>query len=194
MMYKVTAGVWFPYVAICSKNLLEDLRRLAPPKKSARLISSLDSSGFNLNGCQEYLTELPQYLDFYAYGNFGRTLKLKRDKRIRSKLKTITQYQFTIAFENFIDEDYVTEKFFDFLLVGSAPESLGASNVSRSAPEDHCYIDVKDFPNPKILAAYIQHLDQDEKAYSQYFEWKHQPHRESFVETAASCQKGRHPF
>jgi hypothetical protein len=63
-------------------------------------------------GRQEYLTELPQYLDLYDYGNFGRTHKLKRDKGRRSKLETIAQYKFTIAFENSIGEDYVTEKFF----------------------------------------------------------------------------------
>jgi hypothetical protein len=42
----------------------------------------------------------------------------------QAKLKTIGQYKFYLAFENNNAVDYVTEKFFHVLIVGTVPGCL----------------------------------------------------------------------
>src|SRR5262249_928937 len=76
--------------------------------------------------------------------------------------------------------DYVTEKFFDPLQVGSVPVYLGAPNVEEFAPGDQCMIRTTDFESPRHLAEYLRQLNEDDAAYEKYLEWKRQPFRDSF--------------
>ena len=89
-----------------------------------------------------------------------------------AKLALIGQYWFTLAFENAIEPDYVTEKLYDALTAGSVPVYLGAPNVRDFAPADHCYIDASRFAGPVELAAYLNGLVEDERAYGEYLAWK----------------------
>ena len=90
----------------------------------------------------------------------------------REKLAVIARHKFTLAFENSISPDYVTEKFFDPLVAGSVPVYLGAPNVADFAPAPHSYIDTADFSGPDELAAYLNHLDQHDEEYQAYLAWK----------------------
>jgi len=92
------------------------------------------------------------------------------------------KYKFIIAFENVIDTDYVTEKFYEPLIKGSVPIYLGAPNIDDFAPGDNCFVDVRKFENPKSLADFIKACYDDEQLYAQFFEWKNKPLRQSFVQ------------
>ena len=91
-------------------------------------------------------------------------------------------YKFVLAFENAIDTDFVTEKFYDPLLAGSVPVYLGAPNIEDFAPGDNCFVDVRQFENPQSLAGFIQACYEDEGLYAQFFEWKNHPLRPSFLQ------------
>lgn len=110
---------------------------------------------------------------------------MPHDCGIRTKLHTIAQYKFTLAFENSITEDYVTEKFFEPLAAGSVPVYRGAPNVDEFAPADHCYINAADFSGPAELATYLDHLHHDKDEYQGYLAWKRQPLRDSFLSLVA---------
>lgn len=82
-------------------------------------------------------------------------------KKIRgrnSKLNLYRKYKFVIAFENAIEEDYVTEKFYDPLLAGSVPVYLGAPNIRNFQPGEHYFVDVNVFDSPKELAGFLKDL------------------------------------
>ena len=64
-------------------------------------------------------------------------------------MQTIAGYKFTLAFENAVAEDYVTEKLYHPLVAGSVPVYLGAPNVGQLVPASDCYIDVNDFSGPQ---------------------------------------------
>ena len=81
------------------------------------------------------------------------------------------KYKFYLSFENSLCEDYVTEKFFNILNYNLVPIVLGGANYSKFAPVKS-FIDVRDFKSIAHLAEYIKYLDQNETAYSEYFEWK----------------------
>jgi hypothetical protein len=96
----------------------------------------------------------------------------------------IARYKFTLAFENSICKDYVTEKFFHPLMAGSVPVYLGAPNVEEFAPGDDCYIDAARFADPRALAAFLLALAADDDAYARYLQWKSRPLRRRFIEMA----------
>jgi hypothetical protein len=106
---------------------------------------------------------------------------LEEDRGRATRLAVIAGYKFTLAFENAIARDYVTEKFFDPLIAGSVPVYLGAPNVAELAPADHCFIDVTDFRSPQDLAEYLLALDEDDAAYGEYLAWKRKPLRPDFM-------------
>jgi hypothetical protein len=74
--------------------------------------------------------------------------------------------------ENAIEADYVTEKFFDPLLVGTVPVYRGAPNVTDFAPGQHCFVNANDFDSSGELAKYLKFLDADTDAYRKYLVWR----------------------
>lgn len=165
------------------------LRRSPEPKSPDRLATMFISSTVNKSGRFEYVTELMRYLDVHSYGKWMRNRSLPvPDERQATKLSVISQYKFDLSFENSISEDYVTEKFFDPLVAGTVPVYLGAPNIDLFAPGDRCFINTADFANPKELAEYLLFLNHDSEAYAEYFAWKQQPFRESFLTLVAEQQ------
>jgi hypothetical protein len=99
----------------------------------------------------------------------------------REKQHYFRSYKFVLAFEDFADTDYVTNKFYDPLLADTVPIYLGAPNIEDFAPGDNCFVDVRQFENPKSLAEFIKKCDADEQLYAKFFEWRNQPLRQSFL-------------
>ena len=176
MTYRRDADVWVGYVP---GDLLDPPARPPAPKSSDRLICSFISGRHDRSGRTRYLEELARHVDLHTYGKRGnRTLAVDRGRE--TKLETIATYAFTIAFENAVGPDYVTEKFFDPLLVGSVPVYLGTVDVADFAPTDHCYIDASDFPDPEALAKHLLALAEDPAAYAELVSWRDRPLRPAF--------------
>lgn len=189
MTYHLNADVVLPYVR---PEFLDALRAPVPTKVPGDHVNAFISSGLNASGRVEYLKELMQHLDVHSYGKILNNRSLEADTGQHTKLNTIARYQFTLAFENAIAPDYVTEKFFDPLLAGSVPVYLGAPNIEAFAPGDHCFINVADFADPKALADYLIALSQDADRYQQYLAWKTKPFRPTFVQLVE--QQREHVF
>lgn len=99
------------------------------------------------------------------------------------------QYKFSISFENGECNDYITEKLWRPLVIGSVPIYYGAENfkvlLNFSAqkkpttlfsqdwiPFNDSAINARDFSSPRALADYIKLLDQDEEKYYEHLKHK----------------------
>jgi hypothetical protein len=178
MSYQRSSDVWTPYI---SRQLLDELATPARPKTAAYPVARVQSNAYDRSGRNRYGAELMKHVKVASYGQLGPTTgrwaataagRLSGPAGRQAKLETIAAHKFTLAFENSIAPDYVTEKFFDPLVAGSVPVYLGAPNIADFAPGDHCYIDVADFAGPGSLGAYLDHLDRHDDEYDEYLRWK----------------------
>lgn len=133
------------------------------------------------SGRTDYVRELMRHIAVDSYGRCLNNRSFEVDRGRPTKLQTLARYRFTLAFENSISADYVTEKFYDPLVAGSVPVYLGAPNVAEFAPAPHCYIDVRDFAGPRELARYLLELCADEHRYASYLEWHQRALDERFL-------------
>ncbi|XDV33968.1 hypothetical protein PO909_004195 [Leuciscus waleckii] len=125
----------------------------------------------------QYFTELVKYIDVEVHGRHF-------NKRINNDDYTnlMTSCKFYLSFENSIHRDYMTEKLFNPLAIGTVPVVIGPprENYEQFIPSES-FIHVDDFPSPKELADHLKLMDQNEDLYRQYFTW-----REHFVSKGAS--------
>jgi hypothetical protein len=164
------------------------LSALAPTLPVAERMSvpaaAFVSSPWDLCGRNDYLAELLGHLEIDSFGRVCHNRDLAEDRGRETKLATAARYRFTLAFENSLAHDYVTEKFFDPLLAGSVPIYRGAPNVADFAPGERCFVDTASFAGPRELAAFIASVTDDE--YDRYHEWRSQPLRREFT---ARCEQ-----
>lgn len=186
MTYRQDSDVMVSYIpsSMLEKNVPELV-----PNRHRHLACSFISGYADRSGRTAYLQELSARMDVHRFGRCG-DREIVNDRGHASKLETCSGYRFTLAFENAIATDYVTEKFFDPLLAGSVPVYLGAPNVSQFAPAEDCYIDAADFSGPAELADYLLALDRDEAAYARYLNWRSRPCPASFE---ALVERNRKP-
>lgn len=183
MSYRRDADVWVPY-------LPEAGRLLSPAavKTESSPAVYIASNANDRSGRHAYVAELMRHLRVDCYGACHRNRTLADDDGQAVKLATIARYRFTLAFENSIARDYVTEKFYDALIAGSVPVVLGAPNVGEFAPADPSYVDVNDFPAPADLASFLVEVAGDESRYAKYLAWKSGGFRPAFRDMLASVQ------
>lgn len=177
MTYRLDSDVAVTYL---EPDLPELLRRPPADKEDGKLLNAFVSSGWNQSRRIEFLLQLMPHIDVHSYGRAFRNRHLADDCGRKTKLKTIEAYKFTLAFENAIAKDYVTEKFYDPLIAGSVAVYLGAPNVEDFAPGDRCFINAADWRSPEALSRYLVEVASDEHLYASYFEWKAKPFRPQF--------------
>ena len=87
----------------------------------------------------------------------------------REHLDFLSDYKFTIAFENSSSPGYVTEKIYHPLLVGSIPIYWGAEDI-----EDYfnprCFINCHRFKTFDEVICKIREIDNDPELYQSYFQ------------------------
>jgi hypothetical protein len=189
MTYRRDSTIWYPYF---DPGVLEPMLRPPQPKPEKALASYFASNANALSGRDAYVTELMQYIPIDSFGRVMRNRTLPRDVGMVTKIDTIMRYKFHLAFENSITEDYVSEKFYHPLMIGTVPIYLGAPNIEDFAPADYCYINAAQY-KPKELAEYLLYLDAHAEAYNEYFAWKSPDKiRGSFLELLEKTKI--HPF
>ena len=108
------------------------------------------------------LNNMPSY-DVTSYGEKGEK-HLRRDH-----LDFLSDYKFTIAFENNSASGYVTEKIYNPILVGSIPIYWGAEDI-----EDYfnprCFINCRRYKNFAGVIKKIKEIDNNPELYQSYFQ------------------------
>ncbi|XP_039537339.1 4-galactosyl-N-acetylglucosaminide 3-alpha-L-fucosyltransferase 9-like [Pimephales promelas] len=116
----------------------------------------------------QYFNELVKYINVDAYG--GHFNKPMSNDDYINLMHTC---KFYLSFENSIHRDYITEKVFNPLRIGTVPVVIGPprENYEQLIPSE-AFIHVDDFPSPKELADHLKLMDQNEDLYRQYFTWR----------------------
>ncbi|XP_063366365.1 alpha-(1,3)-fucosyltransferase C-like [Cydia amplana] len=118
-------------------------------------------------------SDLNKYLEMYnftidIYGLCGKHACPKDD--LNTCLQMLqTEYYFYLAFENSLDEDYVTEKVLNALNYYTVPIVYGGADYSRFLPPDS-YIDANKM-TPAALASMMIEISKDPATYYAYFGW-----------------------
>ena len=116
----------------------------------------------------QYYNELKEHIQIDTYGKaFDKNVDNQNYGNIVSSCK------FYLSFENSQHTDYITEKLFSPLIMGTVPVVLGTSreNYENLIPGDS-FIHVDDFSTPKELAERLLQLGQDTTEYMRFFDWK----------------------
>lgn len=184
--YKLDSDVPTPY-AVAYKSI--DWKK--EPKKKTKFINAFFSSNWDASGRYDLLKKLMSKLEIDSFGKILNNRNAIDDpyftigignESSAFKEGIIGDYKFTLAFENAIAKDYVTEKFFQPLIHGSVPIYLGAPNIEEFAPGDNCYIDANSFSCTSDLINYLDVLNKDIEQYNSFFEWKNLPLRDTFID------------
>jgi len=179
MSYKEDADIVYPFYSYDYQNFFTS-PLLRKPQLNKTLI--IFSYSFYEKIQKEYVEKLMECIEYDPlYVDLYQTNPIQPNNRLE-KLTIYRDYKFIISFENVIDADYVTEKFFDPLLAGAVPIYMGAPNIEDFAPGDNCFVDVRQFENPLSLADFIKRCYEDEQLYAKFFEWRKKPLRQSFIE------------
>jgi alpha-1,3-fucosyltransferase 10 len=174
MSFRQSADIWTSYCP--SKDTwLRALEKPVGAKTAQAPLVMFQSSGFNKSARTEFTLEIMQELQVDSFGRHLNNKQLCEDWGRETKLETISRYKFCLALENAIEDDYVTEKFFDPLLVGVVPVYRGAPNVADFAPGKRCFINTEDFASVPALVAYLKYLIADEREYEAYLKWREAP-------------------
>jgi hypothetical protein len=189
MTYQLDSDVVMTYL---EPNFPELLRRPPKDKEDGKLLNAFISSSWNQSGRIEFLLQLMPHVDVHSCGRVFRNRSLSDDCGRKTKLETIKAYKFTLALENAIAKDYVTEKFYDPLIAGSVPVYLGAPNIDDFAPGERCFINAADWRSPEALARYLIEVSRDEDLYASYLLWKERPFRSQFQQLFELTRE--HPF
>ena len=178
MTYRLDSDIPMPYFNVALAHEL-----LTPPQPKTEVAPAvyIASSLVDRSKRMGYVQELMRDIAVDSYGRSLQNRTFAEDRGRETKLETIARYRFTLAFENSIARDYVTEKFFDPLIAGSVPVYLGAPNVADFAVGEHCFINSADFAGPRELADELQRLTRDERAYQEFLAWKTRPLNDRFL-------------
>jgi hypothetical protein len=110
---------------------------------------------------------LSQNQSIDIYGTFWD----KNDTNIKgeawNKHIALDEYMFSVACENSIQKNYISEKFWDVILTNGVPLYMGCNNISEYVPED-CYININAESIDDIRDSVYEVLNNSDSLYKQY--------------------------
>ncbi|XP_024913937.1 alpha-(1,3)-fucosyltransferase 9-like [Cynoglossus semilaevis] len=165
MSYRLDSTILIPYGTL---ELLQSKRESLELPAKNKLLCWIVSHWEQRLERVRYFQELKKYINVSLYGNaFGNAVGDDDYKDIVSSCK------FYLAFENSVCKDYISEKLFLPLELGTVPVVLGPprKNYERVVPPDS-FIHVDDFSSPKQLVERLLYLDQNNEEYLKLLEWK----------------------
>ena len=132
-----------------------------------------------VSNCKARRSELANYiqnsgLNIAVGGKCASSYKTQLNCATRDCTEELIKYKFYFSAENRLCKHYITEKYWTTpFRINAVPIVLGGSNYSDlhlAVPGS--FINALDFNSPKDLVDYIKKVDQDDKLYNSYFQWK----------------------
>jgi hypothetical protein len=186
MTYERSSDVWLPYFG---PGTVPGLKRPVEPRTAATPVVWLQSNANDRCARRTFVGELMRSVRIDSFG----AVMANRPEVIppghAPRMALYGRYKFTLAFENSIAPDYVTEKLYEPLTAGSVPVYRGTEDVAELAPARDCFIDARDFASAKELGAYLDHLDRCDDEYRSWHEWRSRPWSPAFHEHLERLQE-----
>ncbi|KAL4659191.1 alpha-(1,3)-fucosyltransferase 9-like isoform X2 [Arapaima gigas] len=116
----------------------------------------------------KYYNKLKDYIHIEVFGRpFNKPLNNTEYRTTMSSCK------FYLSFENSMHTDYITEKLYKPLMLGTVPVVLGPlrKDYEKIIPRG-AFIHVQDFSSAKDLADRLHALDHNKEEYESYFTWR----------------------
>ncbi|XP_024892674.1 alpha-(1,3)-fucosyltransferase 10 [Temnothorax curvispinosus] len=161
------------YMSTKEKSALMHAEDLAP-------VLYIQSDCDTASDRDRYVIELMKHIRVDSYGACVNNAQL--DDRLKNNyldilsnrefLSFVAKYKFTIAFENAICDDYITEKLWRPLIVGSVPIYYGSPSFKDWLPNNKSAISILDFAGPIELANLLHNLLKNDSAYEEYLSHK----------------------
>ncbi|CAH1798488.1 unnamed protein product [Owenia fusiformis] len=176
--YSPSSQVWLPYgkyngTHIWIYNSIYYMfldKRIDFAARKNKLLFWAVSNCYAKSKRQDYVKELIKNVKVDIYGGCG-PLNCPRSKDCENTL--FKTYKFYLAFENYVCQDYITEKLWLTLATReTVPIVIGGANHEKYLPPKS-YIDIRDFATPADLANYLQKLDKNDDLYNEYFSWRY---------------------
>lgn len=158
-------------------------------KKVACLVSNCHDSALR----DLYVSELSKHIDVDIYAKCG---KFECGSTTNCISLFDRKYKFYLSFENSLQEDYVTEKFWRTLNMNLVTIVRSGANYTRHGVLPSWIINTKDFEHPKDLARYLDHLDKNISEYMKYLSWKREHFSQDCMEQhlCTLCVRLNNPF
>lgn len=158
-----------------SPGTLAEVLLPAPPKDPEKLVCAFVSNTHSLSGRERLITKLEKYLPVHHFGRWHHNQPGSPPEGREGKLEVLRQYQFCLAFENSLQADYVSEKWYDCLVAGCVPIYLGAPNIEDYAPGPGACLRVSPIDPIPALVESIRNTACTTPHYADYFRWKAHP-------------------
>jgi hypothetical protein len=188
MTYERSSDVWDPYFG---PGTVPYLRRPSGTHAARSPVVYLQRNRHDRCGRYDYTARLMEHVRVDSFGAVHRNQPADIPPGWGPRHELYGRYKFTLAFENSIATDYVTEKFFEPLGAGSVPVYRGTSEVEEFAPGPHCFINADAFESPAHLGQYVEHLDHHEDEYQALHAWRSQELSPSFLRLVAQAAENR---
>jgi hypothetical protein len=178
MTYERSSDVWWPYFG---PGTVPGLRAPVEARTAAAPVVWLQSNAFDRGGRVLFAAELMRGVRVDSFGPVLRNQAELIPPGHAPRMDLYRRYKFTLAFENSIATDYVTEKLYEPLTAGSVPVYRGAEEVADLVPSPDCYVDASRFASATDLASYLVHLDSNDDEYLAYHRWRSEPWSSAFL-------------
>eukprot|EP01104_Vermistella_antarctica_P002465 TRINITY_DN12705_c0_g1_i1.p1 TRINITY_DN12705_c0_g1~~TRINITY_DN12705_c0_g1_i1.p1 ORF type:complete len:494 (+),score=79.87 TRINITY_DN12705_c0_g1_i1:396-1877(+) len=131
-----------------------------------------------------FVADLKKFIKIDSYGRCHNNAKLDKKypqckvgksgwQNYGEKDCVISKYKFSLAVENSIEVDYITEKLWGVFKSGSVPVYWGGTNVDQYLPSPTSIVNVADFNGDvKALADYLIRVGNDPELYGRHLAWK----------------------
>ncbi|XP_072931751.1 alpha-(1,3)-fucosyltransferase 10 isoform X1 [Epargyreus clarus] len=180
------SDVPFPLLYLESKEDISTKKYFVPTYQKNMHLKEISPVMYLQTDCETtterdaYVKELMNYIDIDSYGACLNNKKLPElyTKDYLNKLndeaflKFIARYKFVIAIENGVCYDYVTEKFWRAIKVGTVPIYFGSPSIRDWFPNKKSAILLEDYPTPKLMADHLKMLLNNDTLYEEYVEHK----------------------
>ena len=124
------------------------------------------------NGRERYIQQLMGHAEVHSY---GRCLHNRNFDTGEAEEQQIRRYRFYIAMENSNCHDYVSEKLSRGWMNGVIPVVTsyhGNPDYRKFSPNNHSYLDIKDYESPEHLARELKAIAKDRQRFESFLTYR----------------------
>ncbi|XP_021184206.3 alpha-(1,3)-fucosyltransferase 10 isoform X1 [Helicoverpa armigera] len=180
------SNIPFPLQYLHSLEDIKTLKYFVKTSKKNELLKEIAPIMYLQSDCETsserdtYVKELMKYIKIDSYGtclkNKEMPAKFQNDYLNNLDedefLRFVARYKFIIAIENGVCNDYITEKFWRAIKVGTVPIYFGSPTIKDWLPNEKSAVLLQDYPTPKIMYEHIKLLLSNDSLYEAHLEHK----------------------